>query len=78
MSYRRFIILLLMVGCMKTVYGQELFNFGIYGRANLLSPGHEFIDFDKRFGGDVGFLLETGWKWGYLEYGIGYSNVGMK
>lgn len=61
-----------------TVYGQEFFNFGIYGRANMSKPDYEFIDFDNRFGGDIGFILETGWKWGYLEYGIGYSNIGMK
>ncbi|MBP3471725.1 MAG: outer membrane beta-barrel protein [Paraprevotella sp.] len=78
MKHLKTIISVLALWIVHAAYGQEFFNFGMYGRANMSKPNYEFIDFDNRFGGDIGFILETGWKWGYLEYGLGYSNVGMK
>lgn len=78
MRYNRYIMLLFAVLYIEAAYGKIYLNPGIYVRANMSSPNYDFIDFKNRFGGGAGITMETGWKWGYLEYGIGYSNVGMK
>lgn len=78
MGYNRYIVFFVGILWINVMLGQSFFNGGLYVRANMSSPDYEFIDFKNRFGGDVGIAMETGWKWGYLEYGIGYSNIGMK
>lgn len=78
MKYFKITLSVLALWIAHFAYGQEFFNGGFYVRANMSTPNYEFIDYDKRFGGDIGFAAETGCKWCYVEYGLGYTNIGMK